>query len=89
MNNYNGRNRERTFTSLWFLIFMIYFCYGIMPVNIDNLLINLPGTTKLGIGISSASFLLTTSISLIFFGYYEDKIIEMKIRKKIFVYTNS
>ncbi|TFG28445.1 MAG: MFS transporter, partial [Promethearchaeota archaeon] len=88
MTSYNGLNREKTFNSLWFLIFMIYFCYGIMPVNIDNLLINLPGTTKLGIGICSASFLLITSISLIFFGYYEDKIIEMKIRKKIFVCSN-
>jgi MFS family permease len=88
MTSYNGLNREKTFNSLWFLVFMIYFCYGIMPVNIDNLLMNLPGTTKLGIGICAASYLLSTSISLIFFGYYEDKIIDKKIRKKVFVCTN-
>ncbi|MFX1337619.1 MAG: MFS transporter [Promethearchaeota archaeon] len=89
MNVNYDLQREKTFKSLWFLIFMIYFCYGILPVNIDNLLINLPGTTKLGIGICAASYLFTTSISLIFFGYYEDKIIDKKIRKNVFVFTNS
>ena len=88
MNAEYKLQREKTFNSLWYLIFMIYFCYGIMPVNIDNLLINLPGTTKLGIGICAASYLLTTSTSLIFFGYFEDKIIEKKLRKKIFACTN-
>ncbi|MFX0069468.1 MAG: MFS transporter [Candidatus Hermodarchaeota archaeon] len=67
---------------------MIFFFLGVLPVNIDNLLIELPGTTKLGIGISMATYLLTTSISLLIFGYFEDKITEKNIRKKIFITTN-
>jgi len=88
MNVNHDLKREKTFNSLWFLIFMIYFCIGILPVNLDNILINLSGTTKLGIGISAASYLLVVSVSLIFFGYFEDKITEKKLRKKIFIFTN-
>lgn len=88
MNVNHDLKREKTFNSLWFLIFMIYYCIGILPVNLDNLLINLPGTTKLGIGISAATYLLIVSVSLIFFGYFEDKITEKKLRKKIFIFTN-
>ena len=88
MNKKHELNREKTFNSLWCLIFMIYFCLGVMPVNIDNLLLQLHGTTKLGIGIYSASYLLVTSISLVFFGFYEDKITERKLRTKLFVITN-
>jgi len=88
MSRTHELNREKTFKSLWFLIFMISFCLGIMPVNIDNLLLNLPGTTKLGIGIYSVSYLLVVSVNLMAFGFYEDKITERKLRKKLFVITN-
>jgi len=59
-----------------------------MPVNIDNLLLTLHGTTKLGIGICSISYLLVTSVSLVFFGYYEDKITDRNLRIRLFVFTN-
>ncbi|MFX1469806.1 MAG: MFS transporter [Promethearchaeota archaeon] len=88
MKKKHSLNREKTFNSLWGLIFMIYFCLGIMPVNINNLLLSLPGTTKLGIGICSISYLFVTSISLLLFGYYEDKITEINLRKKLFIFTN-
>ncbi len=81
-------NRQKTFNSLWGLIFMLHFCLGIMPVNIDNLLLNLHGTTKLGIGICSISYLLISSVSLVLFGYYEDEITERNLRKKLFMFTN-
>jgi MFS family permease len=80
--------RKKTFDSLWRIIFMIYFCAGIIPVNIDNLLENLPGTTKLGFGISFASYLFVLSLTVLIFGYYEDKITEKQLRKKFFMITN-
>lgn len=81
-------NRKKTFRSIFLLYFMIFFCAGILPVNIDNLLAYLPNTTKFGIGIVSAVSLIIGIISILVFGYYGDKISERISRKKIFIYTN-
>ncbi len=81
-------NREKTFHSISLLYFMMFFCGGILPVNIDNLLTYLPKTTKFGIGIVSASALIIGIISILIFGYYGDKISEKFSRKRIFIYTN-
>lgn len=81
-------NRKKTFRSISLLYFMMFFCGGILPVNIDNLLIYLPKTTKFGIGIVSASALIIGIISILIFGYYGDKISEKFSRKRIFIYTN-
>jgi len=67
---------------------MIYFFIGIMPVNIDNLLLYLPYTTNFGVGFLIASTLIVGIISILFFGYYEDKIAEKYSRTKIFTLTN-
>lgn len=67
---------------------MIFFCTGILPVNIDNLLAYLHNTTKFGIGIISAASLITGIISILIFGYHGDKISEKFSRKKVFIYTN-
>jgi len=67
---------------------MIYFCIGIMPVNIGNLLLYLPGTSKFGLGVVMASFLTVGTISILMFGYLGDKISRKYSRKKIFVLTN-
>lgn len=80
--------RKKTFRSLFFLYFMVYFCSGILPVNIDNLLISLPGATTLGIGITVASTLIIGTMSIFVFGYFGDKITEKYSRKRIFMYTN-
>ncbi|MFX0137815.1 MAG: MFS transporter [Candidatus Hodarchaeota archaeon] len=80
--------RKKTFRSFFFLYFMMFFFAGIMPVNIDNLLIHLPKTTKFGVGAVIASTLIVGIISILFFGYYADKIALKYSRKKIFVLTN-
>ena len=80
--------RKKTFLSLFLLYFMIYFCIGILPVNIDNLLLNLPNTTKFGIGILTAINLIVGIFSILIFGYYGDKIAERFSRKKVFAYIN-
>ncbi|MFX0001227.1 MAG: MFS transporter [Candidatus Hodarchaeota archaeon] len=60
-----------------------------MPVNIDNILLYLPKTTKFGVGFLIASNLIIAIISILFFGYYVDKIAAKYSRKKIFILTNS
>ena len=82
------KNRKKTFHSISLLYFMMFFCGGILPVNINNLLDYLPKTTKFGIGIVSASALIIGIISILIFGYYGDKISEKFSRKRIFIYTN-
>jgi MFS family permease len=81
-------NRKKTFLSIFLLYFMMFFCGGILPVNIGNLLAYLPKTTKFGIGIVSVSSLIIGIISILIFGYYGDKISERFSRKTIFIYTN-
>ncbi|MFX1570540.1 MAG: MFS transporter [Promethearchaeota archaeon] len=80
--------RKKTFRAIFQLYFMIYFFYGILPVNIDNLLIYLPNTTTFGIGFLQAFTLIVAIISILFFGYFEDKIAIKYSRKKIFIITN-
>jgi MFS family permease len=84
----NNSKREKTFQTLFFLYFMIYFFIGILPVNIDNLLVTLPQTTKMGIGIIIISSLFTGVISVLIFGYVGDKLSHKTSRKKLFVVTN-
>ena len=82
--------REKNFTSMWRLYFMIAFCTGILPVNIGNLLLYLPETTKFGIGVAMACHLAVSMICMLIFGYFGEKIIETKriSRKTIFIITN-
>ncbi len=88
MNELYQNKRKKTFSSFFRLYFMINFFIGIMPVNIDNLLLYLPKTTKFGVGFVIASTLVVGIISILFFGYYADKIAEKYSRKKIFILTN-
>lgn len=82
-------NRKKTFRSMVLLYFMIFFCAGILPVNLENLLTFLPKTTNFGIGVVSASSLIMGIVSIIAFGYYSDKISKKWSRKRIFIITNS
>jgi len=88
MNEVYQIKRKKTFQSMLLLYFMIFFCTGILPVNIENLLLYLPKTTHFGIGTVSAGSLIMGIISILTFGYYGDKISEKWSRKKIFIYTN-
>ena len=67
-------DRKKTFRSMVLLYFMIFFCAGILPVNLENLLNFLPKTTNFGIGVVSAGSLIMGIISILAFGYYSDKI---------------
>jgi MFS family permease len=88
MNSNKKREINQTFTSLWVLYFMLYFCIGILPVNIDNLINDLLGTTEFGIGMMIVSQLSVGTISIFLFGYYGDKLSGIISRKKMFIATN-
>lgn len=80
---------KATFLSLWFLYMTLYYCVGVLPVNIDNLLLFLDGTTEFGIGFSTIMFYLNSIASTLFFGYFCDKISEKISRKQLFFSTNA
>ena len=81
--------KEKTFYSFCRIYFMIFFCGGILPVNIDNILLNLSGATTWGMGIAIASAITAATISVLTFGYYGDKISEKHLRKRLFIFTSS
>ncbi|MCJ7650117.1 MAG: MFS transporter [Candidatus Lokiarchaeota archaeon] len=81
-------NKSWTFKSIWILYFMLFFCIGILPVNIDNLVVDLPGTTEFGIGMIIVIQLSVGTFSLLFFGYFGEKISKTISRKRLFTYTN-
>ena len=70
------------------MYFMIFFCTGILPVNIENLLNYLPKTTNFGIFVVSATSMTMSIISILVFGYYSDKISKKTSRKRLFIFTN-
>ena len=47
------------------MYFMIFFCTGILPVNIENLLNYLPKTTNFGIFVVSATSMTMSIISIL------------------------
>ena len=81
--------RKKNFRSIYNLYFMMYWMIGILPVNIDNLLLYLPGSTKFGLGFTVVANLIVSTISILTFGYYGDKISEKYSRKRIFIITNA
>ncbi|MFX1445018.1 MAG: MFS transporter, partial [Promethearchaeota archaeon] len=86
-DNFNNA-RGNSFKSIWRLYFMLAYCLGILPVNIENLLIYLPGATPSGIGLVTASRLAVGICSVLFFGYFGEKLANKFSRKKIFLCTN-
>ena len=82
------RKKEKTFHSFCRIYFMIFFCGGILPVNIDNILLNLSGATTWGMGIAIASAIAVATVSVLIFGYYGDKISEKHLRKRLFIFTS-
>ena len=79
---------KKNFRAICLLHLTFYINGGLYSVNIQNFLLDLPGTTPFGIGLAASIGLIVGTISIIFFGYYTDKISERFSRKKIFFFTN-
>ncbi|MFX1494052.1 MAG: MFS transporter, partial [Promethearchaeota archaeon] len=80
--------RKNTFCLIFGLYLMIYFSMGILPANIDDLLLNLQGTTSFGIGLLITFNLLTSMASILFFGYYTNYLAKKITRKYLFIVIN-
>jgi MFS family permease len=78
--------RRKTFWNIFFLYFMIYFCFGIIPPSIDDFLVSLPGATRLGIGLIIVTSLVVGMISMLIFGFIGSRV---KSRKRVFIVTNA
>ncbi|MFX0019458.1 MAG: MFS transporter [Promethearchaeota archaeon] len=87
-NTWFKLQRKTTFSLIFGLYLMIYFSMGILPANIDNLLLNLQGTSSFGIGLLITINLLTSMASIIFFGYYTNYLTKKMTRKYLFIFTN-
>lgn len=78
-----------TFYLIFGFYFMIYFGIGIIPANIENLLLALPGTSEFGISVIITLILVISMVRMLFFGYYSDLLINSLSHKKLFVITNA
>jgi predicted MFS family arabinose efflux permease len=74
---------EKNFQSIWRLYFANFFLVGLLPVNIDNLLKYLPGTTLIGIGLNTALGLFVGTVSIVLYGSFGDKLSKKTSRKNI------
>jgi MFS family permease len=79
------QNKSTTFFSLFLVYFMMYFCLGILPPNITNIMNSLPLATSFGFGIVIALNLLVGMFTMIILGYFGE-IIYTKISRKVFFF---
>lgn len=83
------QHKEKTFLLILGLYFTIYFYIGILPANIDNLIIDLSGTTQMGIGLIIIFRLVSGTISLLVFGYFGEILSKRFGKKRLFIVTNA
>jgi len=80
--------KGKTFFLIFGLYLMIYFYLGVLPANVDSILLNLPGATQLFVGLTITFSLLTSTISLLLFGYFGSNLTKRFNRKTLFIGTN-
>jgi len=80
--------KGKTFFLIFGLYLMIYFYLGVLPANVDNFISNLPGTTQFGVGLAVTFSLITSTISLLIFGYFGLYLAQKLSRKILFIGTN-
>ncbi len=75
---------KKNLRSICLLHLAFYVNIGFYAVNLGNFLVDLPGTTRFGLGVNSAVGMTVGMISVLVFGYYADKLSKKFSRKKIF-----
>ncbi|MFW9972117.1 MAG: MFS transporter [Candidatus Odinarchaeota archaeon] len=90
--NYLFRERilkKHTFQLTFLLYFMMYFCIGIIPPNIINIIKSVSSISEFHISLAITFNLFINSIIVMVFGYFGDRISEKISMKRLFVLTNS
>ncbi len=79
---------KRNFHAIVLLHLTFYTCIGFFAVNLKNFLVDLPGTTPMGIGLLTMTGLITGTVSILLFGYYSERLAKKLSRKTIFSITS-
>ncbi|NVM16952.1 MAG: MFS transporter, partial [Candidatus Lokiarchaeota archaeon] len=84
----NKKLKTRSFLLIFLLYFMIYFCVGIIPPNIENIIYSLPSISEFSISTAILLYLICNSVSVLFFGYFRERILQTFSSKTLFLLTN-
>ncbi|MFW9772158.1 MAG: MFS transporter [Candidatus Heimdallarchaeota archaeon] len=80
---------KHTFRLIFSLYFMMYFCIGIIPPNISNIINTVSSISEFQISLAIAINLIVNSFSVMIFGYFGDRMSEKTSVKRLFILTNS
>ncbi|NHJ19716.1 MAG: MFS transporter [Candidatus Lokiarchaeota archaeon] len=80
--------KSRNFLLIFSLYFMIYFCVGIIPPNIEGIINSLPSISEFSISTAILFYLICNSVSVLFFGYFRERILHTLSSKILFLLTN-
>ncbi|MFX0007211.1 MAG: MFS transporter, partial [Candidatus Hermodarchaeota archaeon] len=81
--------KKRTFRLIFSLYFMMYFCIGIIPPNINNIIKTVSNISEFQISLAIAFNLFINSFSVMIFGYFGDRMSEKSSMKVMFILTNA
>ncbi|MFX1380357.1 MAG: MFS transporter [Promethearchaeota archaeon] len=81
--------RNHSFRLIFLLYFMMYFCIGIIPPNIINIINAIPTISEFQISLAIVFNLIVNSVSVMIFGYFGDKMSEKTSIKGLFILTNT
>ncbi|MFX0004354.1 MAG: MFS transporter, partial [Candidatus Hermodarchaeota archaeon] len=81
--------KKETFRLIFLLYFMMYFCIGIIPPNINNIIKTVSSISEFQISLAIAFNLFISSLSVMIFGYFGDRISKKTSVKGLFILTNS
>jgi len=84
----NKKIKTRSFYLIFLLYFMIYFCVGIIPPNIKSIIYLLPSISEFSISTAILLYLICNSVSVLFFGYFRERILQTLRSKTLFLLTN-
>jgi len=84
----NKKRKSRSFLLIFLLYFMIYFCVGIIPPNIESIIYSLPSISEFSISTAILLYLICNSVSVLFFGYFRERILQTLSSKTLFLLTN-
>ena len=88
MEKYTQKQLNKNFFSIFLLYAAYYFCLGTLAPNISNIVPNLEGATGSLIAMAVAIQLIINILSILFFGYYSDRISQKYSRKTILLISN-
>jgi len=88
MEKYTQKQLNGNFFSIFLLYTAYYVCMGTLAPNINNIVPNLEGATESLIAMIVAIQLIINILSILFFGYYSDRLSEKYSRKTILIGSN-